>query len=385
MLSPEELKAKNERILKEAIDSATRGDDLTPEQYEALIKADLEDEEDQVDPEEELEDSEIDLIDADVEDEEEQGLDNDSANLDLENKEDDNTEDDYEFVLGEKYKEKSDELNRTKQLLDNQKQHEERLKNDPVYASRYFKDLGINVQNDIEDINLDDVDIHDETYLKEVAISKKKIENLEKTIDSLVNNAELSQKQIVAKNKKNEAINQLEQLQRDVPELKLKKDFVKTHEAYKNWYDTVGEKNADRYMTDKGFRQSVDKKGYKCPIDKQDYERITDIYQIFDKYQKEGYNSVKDAYRCSDQFDKILIKRKSATLQDGEALINDKLNELEGQTEILDDTTTLSDFESGKAVNESEQTRILEADPRTLNERDTIIRNNLIAKYCTLD
>jgi hypothetical protein len=384
MSNPEELEAQKSAF-EEAVKAVDTGNP-TSEQVELVLGAETEeiDEDNQVDLDEEGLDEDVDdliIVKKPVVEEQVIPVDQEPIVI-IEPKND----------IGAKYAETANELNTAKQKLKNAEIHEERLKTDPIYRRDYLKRLGIEEPIARKDIDLSGVDIHDEEFLRGIEVNKLSLEEVRAEIASLKeDNRQLKAEKVAeteisqAEAKVNSEIEQITKLQSEVPEIKLDGDFLKVHTEYKEWHERVGATNAEKYMSDEAFRKSVDKQGHKCPVEMEQFNKLSTIYDIYEKYNKEGYNSIKDAFKCSDHFDRINNTRKENVLQDGDSLIEAKLKEREQQSIVLDGTTAKDNFEPSSTVTEDEMVEILDKDPRLLTEREAKIRTQFMDKHCTID
>jgi hypothetical protein len=354
--------------LEQALAAANEGKDLTKEQTDAILEADDE------------------MINSLIKKgETEKSVESDGEVSENTKTEETLVEKKEEFNLGEKYANVANEKNTLEQKLNNMTRHEERLKNDPEYAKKYFADLGLDVpqEKSLEMPEGDDAFSPDfiKELVNEVRSTKEELKSLkaEKQEETAKTQAELALEK---------TYDDLDKLGNEVPELKIDGGFKKAHTEYSDWYqrmESTGAGNVKKYIEDENFRESADRQGFKMPMELSDYNKLEDLYAVIGTRKRENIASVRAAYRASDVFDKILGKRESKAVQDGEAIINEKLKEVESKATVLDTTSAQNSFETEMKISQEEAAKLLDADPRTLTQEQRQKRTDLMNKLTILD
>lgn len=232
--------------------------------------------------------------------------------------------------LGEKYKQKADELNTYKQKLTSaerrQEEHERKLREDPIYREAYFKELGIKNESQRPTIETEIDDVYDEQALLSMREEQKRLrEELDQFKQS-------KQAEIESERRKMEldrTFRNIEELQNEFPDLKTTKSFKEMNDEYVAFSGQIGLSNVDRVMSDPNYRQELQSQGIAIP---QELDKTIKILKVNKTKQESGYPTLRSAYLDTNDFRASLQQQQQSSqqtvYQNGMDMVVNKVNEL---------------------------------------------------------
>lgn len=226
------------------------------------------------------------------------------------------------------------ELNQANQREKTATDRYTRIKTDETYRD---KELGVKKTYTVDK----NQDMLDDDYLKEIGISKQKIDTLEAKIDAW-ETKELEASDAKAANKANDDLfGDINRMQEEFPSLKTSIPFRDFNDEYNSWNNRMSQagKDINRYMEDETYRATVDSEGLAPNLQLNDIKSGLTIYSGVNKMNEEikaGYKSdFSHAFKDTTAYKSVYdAKYRGAELANEQAL-NSRVDEINSQAQIM--------------------------------------------------
>jgi len=246
--------------------------------------------------------------------------------------------------LKRKHYEKSNELNT---FVQNQRNHESRLKNDPVYRAEWLKSLGVAQENAAL---AKTEDVYSEEHLR-------KIDTLEAKIAELTQSLTARDQETQRNQQLDNTFREIELIQAETPMLKTQKNVRELNDLFAKAHGANNGNVTAATMADYG-------------VSADDFERLQVILEINQKKSNEGYPTLRSAFRDSLHFDNLQQRAVSAVAAKSQEALAGKLQEVGNQPTTVDTTSGVAG-EQGRWTDESLREYFLSnPDPSTFSTKE---------------
>jgi len=223
-------------------------------------------------------------------------------------------------ILKKRHYEKSNELNTFVQV---QRNHEKRLKEDPIYRKEWLTQIGIQEKELQKAEDSDAVDVYDENYLRQIESLKREVSELRQSRVSEMEQAKQQQQF-------DGIFREIEGLQAEVPALKTSMNVRELNELFKQ-----------AHMNGNATAEAMAQMG----VSREDFDKLSVILSVHGK--RESYPSLRAAFRDSEHFDNLQRSTVSAVTQASQQALANKMQEVGNRPHVVDSTSGVVGVQQG--------------------------------------